>query len=701
MKYANETRIRHLIVQCVTWISQVAFCFGFVPLLAQYPVAPPPILYRTAISVLSLPYDAAQQGGIAMITGTVTLSYGVALVVHDRTGGIWVDKVSGEYAPGDQITVIGPVAPGRYSPQIVGPRIQLIGQRPLPNPKTVSFRDLTSGQEDAQFVVVEGTVRAVRLTRMPLGGVVLTLAIPDGRVDAILPPQYESYARSLIDAKVKITATALCRKNDSMQETGVVLEISDLDGIKVTQPGPRDLFSAPLVPIGSVMRYRSNTDYFHRVRLSGVLTYYEPGSRLMLQDGTDAIEVFLTDSPPLEVGDRIEVVGFPAPDAYGPVLQDAVLRKLAHGTPLTPVPVDWHQALSSKYRFCLVSIDMRLLRIIDEPTRTLFLLENGDHLTTAELQSRLSTPNLLAPGSAVRVSGINLLSGESRLLYQASAIDSNLLLRNLNDASLITPAPWWTRRRLFYLATVLGVLTFAFFILLLYVQLKRWKAETVLQERERLARDIHDTLAQSFAGIGFQLQVIQRAIAPVDDPRLAHHVDVARKLVQFSHREARKSLVPATSNDSPHTDLLASLKICAQSLAVSGQVEIEAICSGVSRPLPVRLNAELFHLGQEAIANAIRHADPTRLVIGVAYQGDSMRLTIADNGRGFTMSGDLLGFGIRGMRKRASEVGGDLDISSVPGSGTTVSITVQLPKKNGLLALLNTAQTFVRTKREA
>jgi signal transduction histidine kinase len=115
----------------------------------------------------------------------------------------------------------------------------------------------------------------------------------------------------------------------------------------------------------------------------------------------------------------------------------------------------------------------------------------------------------------------------------------------------------------------------------------------------------------------------------------------------------------------------------------------------------VRLNAELFHLGQEAIANAIRHADPTRLVIGVAYQGDSMRLTIADNGRGFTMSGDLLGFGIRGMRKRASEVGGDLDISSVPGSGTTVSITVQLPKKNGLLALLNTAQTFVRTKREA
>ena len=171
--------------------------------------------------------------------------------------------------------------------------------------------------------------------------------------------------------------------------------------------------------------------------------------------------------------------------------------------------------------------------------------------------------------------------------------------------------------------------------------------------------------------------------------------------MQFSHREARKSLVPAAANDSPHADLLASLKTCAESLAVSGQVEVEATCSGVARPLPVRLNTELFHLGQEAIANAIRHAEPTRLAIVIAYQADSLRLTIADNGRGFTMSGELLGFGIRGMRKRASEVGGDLEISSVPGSGTSVSITVPLPKKNGVLALLNTAQTFVRTKLEA
>jgi hypothetical protein len=624
MKDTNNISFRRLIIACAAWIVKAVFCLGCSSLLAQDAVpSSPRIVYRTAISVLSLPYGVAAQGGFAMLKGTVTLCNGWGLVVQDRTGGIWVS--GGNYAPGDEIAVIGPVEPGRYSPQIASPHIRLIGHRPLPIPKTVSFRQLSSGQEDAQYVSIEGTIRAVSLRNdMPgFGSVALSIAMPEGRVDAVLSSQYEKLARTLIDAKVRITATALNRKNSNMQATGVVLAISDLRGVKVIQPGPQDLSSAPIIPIGSLMRYRSHTDYFHRVRLRGVLTYYEPGTRLMLQDGTQAIEVFLTDSPPLEIGDRIEAVGFPSPDDSGPVLRDAVLRQLTHGTPLAPVQVD---ALSSTCSFCLVSIDMRLLRIIDEPTRTLFLLEYGGQVTTAELKSHITVPpSLLAPGSTIRVSGINLPTGGTGLIYLGSPIPSNLLLRTLNDVSLITPGSWWTSTRLSRLAMVLGILTSTSLLLLMYVQLKRRKMETVLHEQERLARDIHDTLAQSFAGIGFQLQVIRKAVA-VDDPSLMHHVDIARKLVQFSHREACRSLVTASSDDSSCADLLSSLKKCAQALAENGLIKIEADYSGIVRLLPGCLNAQLFHLGQEAIANAISHAEPTRLIISVDYQSDSVRL---------------------------------------------------------------------------
>jgi signal transduction histidine kinase len=640
-----------------------------------------------------------------MITGTVTLCNGWGLVVHDSTGAVWVDTnyVKGKYTPGDQVTVVGHVDPGRYSPQVVAPHIQLIRHGSLPTPEPVSFRQLSSGAEDVQLVSIVGTVRAVSLRRgMPeLGGIALSIAMADGRVDAILPSQYENFARALIDANVQIAGTAMARKNDNRQTTGVVLAISDPQAIKVLQRGPSDLFSAPIVPISALMRYRSGTDYFHRVRLRGILTYYEPGSRLVLQDDEQAIEVFLSDRPALQIGDRIEAVGLPSPGDYGPVLQDAVVRQLGHGTPPSPVHVDWHDALSSRYRFRLISIDMRLLRIIDEPARTMLLLEDGGHITTAELRSHVSVlPGFLAPGSTIRVSGINSLTGGIGLIYEGSAFRSNLLLRTVNDASLITPAPWWTSKRLSYLVIALGILALAFLLLLMYVQLKRWKTETILHERESLANDVHDTLAQSFAGIGFQLQVIQKAIAAVDDPNLRHHVDIARKLVQFSHREARRSLAPANLDNSSYTDLLSSLETNARTLVGNGPIEIQAKCIGTIRLVPARLNAQLFHLGQEAIANAIRHAEPTCLAITVAYEGDFVRLTIVDNGCGFTMSGDLLGFGIRGMRKRASEIGGELEITSMPGGGTSVSVTTQLPRRRGIHALFATAQQLTRTLRE-
>lgn len=344
-----------------------------------------------------------------------------------------------------------------------------------------------------------------------------------------------------------------------------------------------------------------------------------------------------------------------------------------------PLPIDLQSASSSKYRFCLVSIEMHLLKVIDEPARTLLLLEQGDKIITAELNLQTIVPaGRLVPGSAIRVSGINVLSGETGLTY-GNAIQSKLLLRSLADASLIRPAPWWTKTRLLDLSIVLGAVALCILLLLFYVQLKRWKMETVLQERERLARDIHDTLAQSFTGIGFQLQVIRRSIAN-NDPSTLYHVDVARKLVHFSHREARKSLTPIAEASLSSIDLLSSLKACALALTGSGEIIIETNCSEMVRPLPSAVNEQIFHIGQEAIANAVRHASPTRVTIDLDYRPDCVQLKVSDNGRGFMLSGDLLGFGIRSMRKRASEISGELEISSTPGAGTCVSASVPLIK---------------------
>ena len=684
MKDPNSSVILYLAVGRFTLIFNLLIGFVSTGLLAQAtPIAHPPIIYRNAVSILSLPYDLAAKGGLASVKGTVTFSNSAGIVVQDNTGGIWIGfgtHPTRAYAPGDLVSVTGSVRPGEYSPEILSSSIQLNGHHSLPPARTASFGQLISGQEDAQYVSIEGTIRTVSFSndQPQVVGVSLSVALVGGRIDAIIPSQFASVARNLIDADVRIVGTVLNRKNDNRQTTGVILAVSDISGITVLKPGPKDLFGTPLVSIEGLMRYRSNTDYFHRVRLRGVLTYYELGTRLILQDGTQAIEAFTADSQPLQIGDRIEIVGFPAPESSGPVLEDAISRCLSHGTPLTPVRTGFQDTLSSKYRFSLVSIDMRLLSVIAEPTRTLFLLKDRNGFTTAELHSSVRVPNIFAPGSLLRVSGINLLRMEGGLNYLDSSVHSEILVRSLDDVSLISPASWWTQARLTYLASALGVLTLAFLLLLFYSQLKHWRMETILRDRKRLAHDIHDTLAQSFAGIGFQLQVIRKAVVN-GDPNLMHHVETAQTLVRFSHKEARRSLDLQSSDDSLNTDLLSAMEACSRGLIESVPIKIEIHSSGSVRQLSQPVNAQLFRIGQEAISNAVRHGDPTRILINLEYGNDFVRLQVVDNGAGFIVRGDLLGFGIRGMRTRASEINGNLDIESFPGAGTTVTATVPMP----------------------
>jgi signal transduction histidine kinase len=689
----------------VALISKVLILIFYVLLSARTEAqGTPTIMYRTAASVLSLPYDMAVKGGYAKLKGTITLSTPVGVVLQDHTGGIWVDCCSKLKTPlviGDVVTVVGTVGPGAYSPEIERVTVSLDGHGPLPRPRNVSFVQLSSGEEDAQYVAIEGIIRTVTLRNdalnaAPTEGALLTIDMPEGRVDVALPTQCYKGASDLIGAKVRITATALARKNDDSQATGVLLVAPDISYLTVLSAGPDDLFSARMVPIGALLRYRSDTDYFHRIRLQGTLTYYEQGRRLILQDGSRAIEVFPADSQSLRIGDLVEAVGFPTPDAAGPVLRDAVTRRLSQGPPLEPVTITLREALASRYRSCLVSLHLRLVRVISEPTRTLLLLESGHDLTTAELDANIVVPTWLRPGSDLRLVGIDMLNvegGIGYLNYRDTTVHSVLLLQSLNDVSLISPATWWSQTRLLSLIIVLAILLTSFLVLLMYVQLKRWKVESTLHERERLARDVHDTLAQSFAGVGFQLQVIRRAITNGDE-NLLHHVDTARDLVQFSHREARRSLVPSISEESVGSDLLSSLNEKAQALVKNGLIKIEAHSTGSVRAIPGDVKMQLFRIGQEAIANAIRHADPAQLAINVEYGDSLVRLTVIDDGRGFLIRGDLLGFGIRGMRKRASEINADFDLVSVPGVGTTIAVSVPIRKRMNPLVRFNPANTF-------
>jgi signal transduction histidine kinase len=204
----------------------------------------------------------------------------------------------------------------------------------------------------------------------------------------------------------------------------------------------------------------------------------------------------------------------------------------------------------------------------------------------------------------------------------------------------------------------------------------------VLAERNRIAREIHDTLAQGFVAVSLQLELLGRKLENAPDGA-RDLVRQARELVQSSLEEARRSIWELRSQGSETGDFRARLsKMAAEATRRSG-VKVQFQVLGTYRALPEAIESELLKIGQEAVTNVVRHAQANQLKIDLAYEGKKVRMTIADDGRGFegavNSSGPEGHFGLRGMRERAAQIGAALHVKSRLGEGTEVDIEKIVP----------------------
>ena len=641
-----------------------------------------PQTFQTSASVLALDPEQAKRGAPAIVRGVVTGSTDYGIYLEDRTAGIWVDWAHArDFVPGDDIEVKGRTGPGLFSPVLLADSIRKLGRSPLPQAKVVTLKQLLTGDQDAQYVRITGVVRAVsfRPNVSPSQQVWLKIAMADGFIFATLPQTNAAAARRLIDAVVRIDAPATCTKNLNRQMTSVLLATPSIDNVTVIQPPPADIFAAQVTAIDGLMRYRSGMDSDHRVRVTGTVTFYKPGDRLILEERGRALLVMTTQISDIKPGDQIDAVGFPTPAPSGPFLEDSSFRYVGQGDPPKPTPVTIADLSSGTLNYNLVSVEGKLLRRILEPNGQVLLLQTGPTLLRADLDDVKNIDSLkrFEEGSTVRISGISVLEVEGSWNWggpTASAVHFTILLRSPSDVQTIASPTWWTASHLFYLAAILGFLMFVFFALALYSRMEQVKLGAILRERERMAHEIHDTLAQSFAGIGFQIQAIRRAI-PDELPELRKQVELAGALVRHSHKEARRNIEPMNVAQLDHVDLLTTLEGSARKMVEGGSVEVSATSTGrLLRPLPEKVTDALLHIGIEAIANAVRHADPKHLGIAVAYEEQFVRVTVSDDGHGFEESGDLLGFGLRGMRKRSAAISAKLEIVSGSGAGTQVRV---------------------------
>jgi signal transduction histidine kinase len=410
------------------------------------------------------------------------------------------------------------------------------------------------------------------------------------------------------------------------------------------------------------------------VIVHGVVTLTSP--MLYIQDSTGGVAISSSGPhAPLQIGDEIEVRGDAYLHDFSSELRNAEVRRLWSHTPVSPVAVAASQAATGAFDAQYVEVEGRLAEKHEEGDGAMSLtLEDESQSFIAQAIGAGRSPLLrnLKLKSRLRLRGICVT--DARYTHDLTAFA--LLLPSSGDIEILEGPPWWSTAHA--VEAAIGTLLLSLAVMTAFVLMERWRMQAVLDERQRLAHEMHDTLAQSFAGLGFQLQAIHDDVE--DGIDITPQLELAQGMVRNSHEEARRSISALRPEHLESIGLLSALEECARRMICqSFSIEIKLQVLGNIQNVPLRVSDTLLRIGYEAIANVVRHAQCSHLAITLVYGRSSLEMIIEDNGVGFIVSSDSAGFGIRGMHKRADNISAQFRVDSAPGRGTAVHVTAPLP----------------------
>jgi signal transduction histidine kinase len=234
---------------------------------------------------------------------------------------------------------------------------------------------------------------------------------------------------------------------------------------------------------------------------------------------------------------------------------------------------------------------------------------------------------------------------------------------------------------------LLALAAIASLVVLLYrLRLRRLQSRfaAVLAERTRVAREIHDTLAQSFVGVSVQLELATQLLAHQQVDAARQQLDRTSAYVREGIAEARRSIWDLRAATAQNT-LPTRLSRLAEQFGEDG-LTLQINIGGTYRPIDASAENEVLRIAQEALANVRRHAEAKAASIDLRYDPAQLTLSVIDDGRGFSSNEaytSLGHFGLQGMRERAAQIGATLTVVSAPGQGTRITLKLPIAPEKG------------------
>jgi signal transduction histidine kinase len=688
------------------------FCFLFVfpTLFSAEPLSAKPtntlICLTNAQQVRELDPETAVKNIPVRMSGVVTYYDAILfnLFFQDGTAGIFVlvaPDISTNIAAGQKIEVEGVSDKGDYAPIVKASAIRILGEGQLPVPHRVSIDQLFTGLEDGQWIEVSGVVRSATILE---GRHYLNLAMNGQRVMTYVKDLNESDAIKLINTTIRLRGVCYSRYNMKRQLRVPWLAVSSLADIVVEQPSrgqPEE------VSIASLAQFNSGGYYGNLVKVSGVVTLQKPDGTLFIQNQGYGLYVQVAQPVELAPGDKVMVSGYSALGQYVPILEDATVQLIDHDEPPLPISADLETLLNAPESFdgVLVHLKASLMNLVESAGRQTLVLQSSNSIFTANIENAQADEHFksLKLGSEIALTGVFAAQSpekwvpgvaQSREILVSSVPYSppesvQILLRSYADVTVIRQPPWWTLSRLLWTIGIMILILLAGLVWVVVLG-RRVRKQTmvieekirragILEERDRIAREFHDTLEQEFAAITIQLDAVEAQLngSPETVRRL---LGLARNMSRRSLSEARRSVWDLRSHLLENSDLAAALTEMAAPLSTASGVEIVVQSTGVPRKLPAITEHNLLRVTQEALANALKHSGAKKIIVALSYESSKVQLRIHDDGNGFDFLtvGQASGghFGLLDMRERAEKIGARFSLTSQPEYGTEILLLI-------------------------
>ncbi|MBR3820778.1 MAG: sensor histidine kinase, partial [Kiritimatiellae bacterium] len=479
--------------------------------------------------------------------------------------------------------------------------------------------------------------------------------------------------------------------------------------IEILKPPPADRFSAPSIDSIRLKETASILKLGRHIAKGIVIAVWQRGDFAVRTDNGSIVNVRLAEGSPPSYGDRVEVVGLPDTDLYRINLRRAIWRKTPGTSRYTPekaTPTNaemlftdgkGHNELKPDFHGQAISIQGTVFGshsdIMDNGI--VRLLCNGFSVTIDSSASP-SAIAALQPGCKARISGTCIVKTDSWHPNEPLPRIQEVILvvRNASDIEILEPPPWWTPQRFAILISALFATLMAFLLWnvllrrlaekrgreLMQSKLSQVETELKVQERTRIAVELHDTIAQNLTGVSLEIDSAEQ-LATKNPEGMMQHLGMAARTLQSCRNELRNCLWDLRSRALEEANLNEAIR-----RAIAPQI------SNVE--LSIRFNVQRKHLTddtahvlmriiRELVLNAVRHGEASSVKIaGSLENGDTLLFSVSDDGCGFdpqTRPGVAQGhFGLQGVRERVNQFDGEMNIESTPGKGSRISILMKL-----------------------